>query len=135
MKVEAKITGQRRRPSGERHVDVPDGPMPLRGLIETVVRSEVDAFRHRQEENRLLRVLSPGEITAGVEQGRVVSGGSDLDQSVDAADAVAAAVEAFADGFYFVFLDDDQITSLDTVVEVKPDSSLLFVRLVPLAGG
>ena len=38
-------------------------------------------------------------------------------------------------GVDFVFVDDEQITDLDAVVTISPASTLLFVRLVPLAGG
>jgi hypothetical protein len=135
MKVEAKVTGQRRRPTDVREVEVPAGDSDLRSVIDAVVRSEVDAFRLRQLDGRLLQVLSPEQIAAGVEVGRITSGGSDLDQDVDPDTAVATALESFADGLYFVFVDDRQIEGLDEVVAVTPDSTLLFVRLVPLVGG
>ena len=40
----------------------------------------------------------------------------------------------YVDGF-FVFLDDEQATDLDAALSPAPDSTLLFVRLVPLVGG
>lgn len=116
-------------------VDVSNGDMRLRDLISAVVRSEVDAFRERQVENQLLRVLSKEQIAAGAEVGKITSGGSDIDQTVDTAAATATALEAFADGFYFVFVDDKQVDDLDQTITVSDDTSLLFVRLVPLAGG
>jgi hypothetical protein len=36
---------------------------------------------------------------------------------------------------YFVFLDDEQIESLDAGVKVDSGSQLMFLRLVPLVGG
>ena len=134
MKVEAKITGQRRT-AEPREVDVPVGPTRLRELIGTVVRSEVAAFRMRQLDGRLLQVLSPEQIALGSETGKIASGGSELDQQVDEETAVATAVEAFGDGLYFIFINDEQIESLDATVEITPDSTMLFVRLVPLIGG
>lgn len=135
MKVEAKVTGQRRRPAEVREVEVPPGDNSLHSLIEAVVRFEVDAFRLRQLDGRLLQVLSREQIAAGTEVGRVVSGGSDLDQEVDADDAVATALEAFGDGLFFCFVDDRQVATLEESVTVHADSTLLFVRLVPLVGG
>ncbi len=109
--------------------------MPLSELITEVVREEVEQFHGRQAENRLLRVLDPDQIASGVQKGKVSSGGSDLDQPVDETVAIATALQAFADGFYFVFVDGEQIDDLDQKVTVAPTSTLLFVRLVPLAGG
>ena len=135
VKVEARITGQRRRPAETREVEIPAGAITLRELIDAVVRSEVAAFRMRQLDGRLLQVLSKEQIAAGAEVGRITSGGSELDQAVDADAAVATAIEAFADGMYFVFVDEGQVQALDATVEVGVDSTLLFVRLVPLVGG
>ena len=53
----------------------------------------------------------------------------------DPAEAVAAAIQSFADGFYYVFLDEAQVETLDAPLAVAEDSRLLFVRLTPLAGG
>lgn len=135
MKVEAKVTGQRRRSAEPREIDVPAGPLALRELIERVVNAEVAAFRLRQLDGRLLQVLSPEQIASGAEAGKISSGGSDLDQEVDDAAAVATALEAFEDGLYFVFFNGVQVESLEDRVEVGPDSGMLFVRLVPLIGG
>ena len=135
MKVEAKVTGQRRRPAEVREVEVPEGPTNLRSLIDAVVRFEVDAFRMRQLDGRLLQVLSPEQIAAGAEIGKITSGDSELDQEVDADAAVTTALQAFEDGLFFSFVDGDQISTLDDPVAVAGDSTLLFVRLVPLVGG
>ena len=62
-------------------------------------------------------------------------GGEDLQQSVDEERAVEAAFSTFRDGLYFVFIDDVQVESLDAPVSLRPESELLFLRLVPLAGG
>lgn len=135
MKVEAKVTGQRRRPTEVRHVEVPDGENSLESLIDAVVRFEVESFRMRQLDGHLLQVLSPEQIAAGAEVGKISSGGSELDQDVSADEAVATALEAFADGLYFTFVDGNQVECLSDIVPVRDDSTLLFVRLVPLAGG
>lgn len=103
MKVEATVTGQRRRSAGSREIDVPAGPLALRELIEQVVVAEVAAFRLRQLDGRLLQVLSPEQIGRGAELGKITSGGSSLDREVDEIEAVATALEAFEDGLSFVF--------------------------------
>lgn len=48
---------------------------------------------------------------------------------------VHAALEAFEDGLYFVFIDDRQIETLDERVTVGAGSRVRFLRLVALAGG
>ncbi|HEY9629320.1 MAG TPA: hypothetical protein V6C84_18615 [Coleofasciculaceae cyanobacterium] len=109
--------------------------LTLRDLLTQIVLAEVAGFTDRQRQRRLLQVLSPAQISLGVEQGKVESGGSDLEQAVDTEEAIEAALQAFADGLYFVFLDEQQQEALDDVVTLQPHSELLFLRLVPLVGG
>jgi hypothetical protein len=45
------------------------------------------------------------------------------------------ALQAFEDQLYFVFIDGVQQQHLDQPVRVQSGSRVLFVRLVPLAGG
>ena len=45
------------------------------------------------------------------------------------------AILGFIDGLYYVFLDEVQQENLDAPVYLKPDSKLMFLRLVALVGG
>jgi hypothetical protein len=94
----------------------------------------VVAFRERKSEAAWLRVLTQADLEAGQETGRIVSGELMPDpRAPDAEEAVAVALRAFADGFYFVFVNDVQVEDLDQPIgEVR---TVLFVRLTPLAGG
>lgn len=114
---------------------VEQSPLTLRALLTQIVLAEVAGFTDRQRQCRLLQVLSPAQIQLGMEQGKVESGGSDLEQTVDTEQAIETALQAFTDGLYFVFLDEQQQETLDDVVTLQPQSELLFLRLVPLVGG
>jgi hypothetical protein len=107
----------------------------LRDLISHVVRSEVAAFKQRQTERRLLKALTARQIESGLAAGKVEAGGSDLDQDVEPEQAVAVAVEAFADGLFLVVVDETEVKNLDSVVPLTASSRLAFVRLTMLAGG
>ncbi|BCX04303.1 MAG: hypothetical protein KatS3mg053_2241 [Candidatus Roseilinea sp.] len=110
-------------------------PIALRDLIAFIVRSEVEAFRERQQAHRLTRVLSANDIARGTDHGKVDAGGRDSRQTVDVAEAIETALQAFEDGSYFVFVDEQQIEHLDTLVRIYPETQVLFMRLVALAGG
>ncbi len=107
----------------------------LRDLIGHVVRAEVAAFKERQAERRLLRALTARQIADGLAAGKVQAGGSELDQQVDQDQAVATAVEAFADGLFLVVVDETEVKDLDAVVPVTASSRLTFIRLTMLTGG
>jgi hypothetical protein len=109
--------------------------LTLRDLIARVVRAEVDAFKQRQEERRLLRALTAADIARGAARGKIDMGGRDLKQEVNADEAVATALQAFEDGLYLVIVDGEEGRSLDKEVYLQPDSRVAFVRLALLAGG
>jgi len=146
--VEAKVVGRRQPVVSGWRVPFPTAPeggntgesgdLRLRDLLATVVRQETLLFQQRQEERRLARVLSPEAIQQGAVRGKIDMGRpreARADDEVDADAAVAVALQAFADGLYFVFLDGRQQEDLDAPVQPRPDSTLTFIRLVALAGG
>lgn len=139
--VKGKVIVQSRPPFADWSVPFPPdvfgegGNITLRDLITRIVNEEVAAFRARQQERRLTRIFSKEQIEQGAAAGRVDMGGRDLQQEVDSAQAVGAALTAFEDGLYFVFLDGAQQKSLNQQLFLKPDSQVTFIRLVPLVGG
>ena len=110
-------------------------PVTLRDLIGHVVRAEVAAFKQRQAERRLLKALTAKQIDDALAAGKVQAGGSEVDQHVDPEQAVATAVEAFADGLFLVVVDETEVKELDSVVPLTPSSRLTFIRFTMLAGG
>jgi hypothetical protein len=139
--VDGKAIGQKRPLFTDWHVELPPvderngGRLKLRDLIRYIVDKEVDAFKNRQEERKLARIMSRQDIAQGVERGKVDPGERDLEQSVDNEEAVAIALKAFEDGLYFVFIDEVQQTNLDSEVFLKTNSKVVFLRLTALVGG
>ena len=115
--------------------DEASGCRTLRDLIARVVREEVSAFRERQAERRLVRALTATQIAEGAAKGKIDMGGREDMQEVDADAAVATALQAFEDGVYYVFVDDQQVETLDAPVRLRSESRVTFLRLVALAGG
>lgn len=144
--VEARVLGQRKPVLANRRIDLSAAPpagldssgvLRLRDLLACVVREEVRAFDQRQEERRLIKVLSPDQLDQAAATGKIVSGGMNEAAAtpVDEDAAVATALQAFVDGLYFVFLDGVQQQDLDADVTLRPESTMTFIRLVALAGG
>ena len=139
--VEGKVVGQKRPLFTDWRVDLPPldedrgDHLKLRDLISSIVIKEVEAFRLRQEERKLARVMSRQQIEQGVSGGKVDPGEHDLQQEVNVDEAIAVALQAFEDGLYFVFIDDVQQTQLDSEVFLKTNSKVMFLRLTALVGG
>lgn len=54
---------------------------------------------------------------------------------VDAEAQVARALDAFERNGFFLLVDDQQVESLDSEIELRVHTAVSFVKLVPLVGG
>lgn len=132
--VQTRIVGDR---SGSDDHSLTVGPdvLTLRQLLAVLVRHELDTYDSRRATNRTLRVLTPADMARGVATGRFGHEARSVAAAPPFQVAFDRAIEAFADGLYFVFLDDVQVEDLDAPLGIDADSTLRLVRLVALAGG
>lgn len=137
VRIHAKITGQRRDALGDHALDLqlPAGPVTLAELVTSVVRAEAATFDRRAEERTLIRVLTPQALAAELATGRVLSGGADPSTPLNVDEAVDTALLAYTDGLFKVFVNDIEIEALDITIDLTGTPTVLFLRLVPLAGG
>jgi hypothetical protein len=135
LKISGKVLGKSQNLFTTWQMDLLEQSLTLEELLAQIVTTEVRAFQARQADRKLTKVLGLVDIEAGVAVGKVSSGGSELDQVVDVQGAVETALQAFEDGFYLVFIDDQQQEDLKATVALTSSSELLFLRLTPLVGG
>ena len=137
VRVSATVTGHRRHGVREHDLvlDLPAEQVTARQLIEAAVAAEVGAYRARAEEASLVRVLTQKALLVDLERGAVRTGEAQDAVSVDEADAVDTALLAFGDGLFKVFVGDHELTDDATGTSIADGAALLFLRLVPLAGG
>lgn len=139
--VEGKVLGQKRPLFHDWRIELPPywerggDRLKLRDLIVHIVIEEVNAFKQRQAERKLARIMSEAEIEQSAAKGKIDPGERDLKQNIQTEDAIGAAVQAFEDGLYYVFIDGVQQTNLDSEIYLKAESKVTFVRLVALSGG
>jgi hypothetical protein len=147
VRVSATVTGHRRM--GVREHDLvlalPPGQVTARQVIEASVTAEVAAFQARTEEASLVRVLTREGLARELATGAVRTGGPQepaLDDTaagdpapIDTGAAVDAALLAFADGLFKVFVAERELADDDAPVALADGAQLLFLRLMPLAGG
>jgi hypothetical protein len=135
LTISGKVLGKSQNLFTSWQMDLPEQSFNLEELLTQIVRSEIQAFQARQADRRLTKVLGLVDIEVGVAAGKISSGGSELEQVVDERGAVENALQAFKDGFYLVFIDDEQQEDLSAIVNLTANSELLFLRLTPLVGG
>lgn len=115
--------------------DFGDEGLTLRTLISRIVQSEVSNYIQRQEVCRLDRVFTKARIEADLARGKVSPEGKQAGEAPNLEEAIGAALQAYEDGLYLVFIDDQEQRGLDHQVYLKPNSRVTFIRLVFLAGG
>lgn len=137
VRVRATVTGHRRRGVDEHDVALalPPGPVTARQLIEAAVAAEVTAYEDRAAQASLVRVLTEKSLLADLDRGAVRMGDIPPEAPVDRAAAVDAALLAFDDGIFKIFVGDDELAAESGPAELTDGASVLFLRLVPLAGG
>jgi hypothetical protein len=135
LTISGKVIGKSQNLFTSWQMDLPNQQLTLQDLLTQVVQSEIRAFCDRQSQQRLTKMLGLVEIEAGVLRGKIDSGGHELEQVVDELGAIDTVLQAFKDGFYLVFVDDQQQEDLQATVALNSNSELLFLRLTPLVGG
>jgi hypothetical protein len=103
--------------------------MTVREVIRARIYQEVQDYNQKQPEY-FRGLVQPTEAE------RVLNGYKlRAKRKIDWQEQYQRALEAFERNGFFVLVGDKQATSLDQEFEVKVDTEVSFVRLLPLVGG
>ncbi|WP_339149024.1 MULTISPECIES: hypothetical protein [unclassified Sutcliffiella] len=116
--------------------ELPQKPHTLRELITQVVTKNVEHFNKKASnpETPFLHFLSPSDIEQQAETGKVGFQALYSDKQANHAKAIETAIQAFEDGLYRVFINDEEAEQLDTTLEVPDGAEVVFIRLTMLTG-
>ena len=106
----------------------------LRELIAVLVRQEVESFNSRGAEVQLTAWLTPEQLDAEAESGKVSFGRLWSERKADPQKAVENALQCFTDGLVRVFMGDTELTEPDAPLSVPEGAEFTFIRLTFLAG-
>jgi len=110
-------------------VHVSGEKISIRELIRQRVVQEVEEYNNRQP--AVFRMLVQPNDTE-----RTVNGFKfHKPHLVDPVTQYEKAIEAFEGNGFIVLVDDRQIENLDTEIALHPETSVTFLKLVPLVGG
>jgi hypothetical protein len=110
-------------------LDVSAERITVRGLIRARVYREVRDHNLRQPE--LFRGLVQPTDAERTLNGFKVSKG----RRIDPERQFEGAIESFYRNGFIVLVNDRQVDGLDEEIEVRPDTTVVFLKLVPLVGG
>ena len=133
MQIQLKRLGKKKVHLVE--VTLAHTPHTLKELITECVRSEVERFNESWEETSLLPFLSPQEIGEQAQGGKITFGEKENRTLADLDTALDTALLAFTDGLFTVFINDEEVKSLDAPLTIEADTVITFIRLTFLVGG
>ncbi|CRK84777.1 hypothetical protein [Neobacillus massiliamazoniensis] len=111
-------------------------PNTLRELITQVVTQNFEQFNNKASnpETPLINFLSHSDIEQQIQAGKVGFQTLYNDKQANLARAIEIAIQAFEDGLYRMFINDEEAEQLDTPLEVTEDAEVVFIRLTMLTG-
>jgi hypothetical protein len=115
-------------------ITLEERPTTLRSFIEACVYAQVYEFNEGRNK-AALDFLSPNDIASQATRGKVGFGDITNQHQANVEDAIETAILCFTDGLFVVFIDDEEVTTLDSAIELKVDSKITFIRMTFLSGG
>jgi len=122
-----EILGQR-RPALT--LDLPEPTIKARELIRSRIFEEVKGYNESLDERYLGLVQPPPEeqlLNRGPRSRR--------QRKIDWHEQARVALEAFERNGFMLLVDDRQVESLHEEIRVRPETQVVFLKLVPLQGG
>ncbi|MGJ8660239.1 hypothetical protein [Cellulophaga fucicola] len=109
-------------------------PKNLQELLVGCVKNQVEAFNKKRVEVNVVGFLSPSEIQDQAQSGKVDFGDlANKDLAIEQ-EAIDNVLLAFKDGLFVVFVDGDEVTSLDAPLQLTKESVVAFIRMTFLVG-
>lgn len=131
--VKVKSPGARRHLSAL-PVELPSVPLTLEELMEQIVRENVAAYNAKRVDADVVALLTQESIETQGATGKVGFGRRFGGKAADVTKSVEAAVLAFQDGLYRVFIDEQEATDLQGALQLRDGAEVVFLRFTFLAG-
>lgn len=113
----------------EFEIEIEDNLITTKELIEKRVAHEIEVY-HSKLPSHFNGLIQPSE-------GERTLNGFKLKpkQVIDVEQQIYIALEAFQKNGFFVLVDQQQLETLDQLVQLHPHATISFVKLTPLVGG
>lgn len=98
-------------------------------IIRERVRYEVEVY-NRKRQDRFFGLVQPSKAEAFLNGYQLKKG-----MKINVEKQIETALLAFQHTGFFMLIDDVQAENLSDMVTLKPDMSVIFVKLTPLVGG
>lgn len=139
IKVTVKQLGKKHPILSEQKIDIeyqaPD--ISVEKLLQLIVQQQVETFNAKSfelEELDYAKVPTENYLNILTDTGKVGFGSIYNQKKADLQKAQENAVQAFEDGMFAVFYNDEQLESLTQIIDLSLQHTFVFIRLTFLAG-
>ena len=115
-------------------VDIEQPPKNLKTLITACVQHQVKVFNDKRENAKLLNFLSPSAIQEQSESGKIGFGDINNKDLADLNKSIENALIGFVDGLFLVFINDNEIKTLEQEITLTPEDEITMIRMTFLTG-
>lgn len=136
IKVSVKQLGKKRPVINQKLLEIDNlkNPVLLSDFINKVVKQQVESYNAKTAEENLMNFLTPPQVEEKTSTGKVGFGSIYNENKANIEKAQATALQAFEDGMFCVFYNDEQIEKLIDKFDITEESTFTFVRLTFLVG-
>lgn len=139
IKVTVKQLGKKYPVLSEQKIEIAysGAHISLKDLLELIVQQQVAAFNEKSfelEEEDSTKIPHDNYLNILTDTGKAGFGSIYNLKKADLQKAQENAVQAFEDGMFAVFYNDDQLDHLSQMIDLSLQHSFTFIRLTFLAG-
>lgn len=131
--VNLKKIGSRNKKIEKKEFYLENTPKTTRELITEVVKTSVKNYV--KEKEKLIDYLELNEIKNMAQLGKIANSNDFDDRLPDLQSAIENALLSFEDEIVRIFLEDEELKSLDEKINLKENSNITFIKMTMLSGG
>ena len=139
IKVTVKQLGRKHPVLSEQKIEIAyeDFNITLENLLKLIVQQQVEAFNAKSfelEDEDYAKIPQDNYLNILTDTGKVGFGSIYNLKKADVDKAQENAIQAFKDGMFAVFYNDEQLEDLSQAIDLNLSHSFTFIRLTFLAG-
>ncbi|OCA70906.1 hypothetical protein BBI01_13340 [Chryseobacterium artocarpi] len=139
IKVTVKQLGKKHPVLSEQKIDIAydDSNISLKNLLKLIVQQQVEAFNAKSfelEDEDYTKIPTDNYLNILTDTGKVGFGSIYNLKKADVQKAQENAIQAFEDGMFAVFYNDEQFEDLTQTINLDLQHTFTFIRLTFLAG-
>ena len=115
-------------------IEIQMSELSLEQLITCIVTENVKAFNSKKTNEDITKFLTKEEIATQEPTGKIGFGRRFGTKKADVKKSVDAALLAFCDNLYRVFVDEEEATCLQDQLRLRENSEVAFIRFTFLSG-